>query len=184
MIINNGTLEGLVSRFVGRKTVDEVSQNSFSTVAAAESLVPAVNPVTARADSSASQDSTKSNNGYDESFARMMFNIKTLAEKTLSEKTADSDNGVIASNGSGSTTGTGSSTSSIQQEFMDYMKQTAEEKMREKLTGVSKTEYEAMSPEEKLAVDKKVQEALKEHQTAAVDDINTRINGIKAGMLA
>ncbi len=179
MIINNGTLEGLVSRFVGRKTVDEVSQNSFSTVAAAESLVPAVTPVTARADSSASQDSTKSNNGYDESFARMMFNIKTL-----SEKTADSDNGLIASNGSGSTINTGTSTSSIQQEFMDYMKQTAEEKMREKLTGVSKAEYEAMSPEEKLAVDKKVQEALKEHQTAAVDDINARINGIKAGMLA
>lgn len=113
-----------------------------------------------------------------------MFNIKTLAEKTLSEKTADSDNGLIASNGSGSTINTGTSTSSIQQEFMDYMKQTAEEKMREKLTGVSKAEYEAMSPEEKLAVDKKVQEALKEHQTAAVDDINARINGIKAGMLA
>ncbi|GFM81211.1 hypothetical protein PSCICN_19030 [Pseudomonas cichorii] len=181
MIINNGTLEGLVSRFVGRKTVDEVSQSPFSTVAAAESLVPAVTPVTARADSSASQDSTKSNNGYDESFARMMFNIKTLAEKTLSEATADSDNGVIASTGS---VNTGAPTTSIQQEFMDYMKQTAEEKMREKLTGVSKAEYDAMTPEEKLALDKKVQETLKEHQTAAVDDINARINGIKAGMVA
>ncbi|MDO7925551.1 hypothetical protein Q6A51_02095 [Pseudomonas sp. KFB-139] len=184
MIINNGTLEGLVSRFVGRKTVDEVSQNSFSTVAAAESLVPAVTPVTARADSSASQDSTKSNNGYDESFARMMFNIKTLAEKTLSEATADSDNGFIASTGSTSAINTDTPTGSVQQEFMDYMKQSAEEKMREKLTGVSKEEYDAMTPEEKLALDKKVQEALKEQQTAAVDDINARINGIKAGMVA
>ncbi|RMQ40853.1 hypothetical protein ALQ04_00861 [Pseudomonas cichorii] len=183
MIINNGSLEGLVSRFVGRKAVDEVSQSSFSTVAAAESMVPAVTPVTARADSSASGDSTKSNNGYDESFARMMFNIKTLAEKTLSEKTADSDNGVTASTGTTSSNGS-SNISSIQQEFMDYMKQSAEEKMREKLTGVSKDEYDAMSPEEKLALDKKVQEALKEQQNAAVEDINARINGIKAGMVA
>ncbi|MFJ4142944.1 hypothetical protein [Pseudomonas sp. NPDC089734] len=184
MIISNSSLEHLVSRVVGRKTVDDVSQSTFSTVPAAESLVPAVTPVTSRTDTSTSGNTAQNNDGYDESFARMMFNIKTLAEKTLSEATADSDNGVTDST-SVATTGTGQSTmSSIQQEFMDYMKQSAEEKMREKLTGVSKEEYDAMTPEEKLALDKKVQEALKEQQTAAAEDINARINGIKAGLVA
>ena len=52
---------------------------------------------------------------------------------------------------------------------------TPAEKMREQLTGVSKEEYEAMTPEQKLDVDTKLQTALKEQQQQTTADVNGKI---------
>ena len=179
MIIGTSALEQLVSRaVVGRKTVDEVSQDAFSSVAAA-GLTSGSAPVTAQTSSSTSQDSKQDNSGYNESFARMMINLKSAGDSSLSEKTADRDNGVIGSvAGTASTTGT-ASTDSVEQKFMDSLKQTAE-----KLTGITQKDYDAMAPQDQLAIDQKVQDALKDKQNDVADDINTRIRGIKAGMVA
>jgi len=181
MIIGNSALEQLVSRAVGRKTVDEVSQDAFSSVAAA-GLLQGAAPVTLQNNSSVSQDSTQDNKGYNESFARMMVNLKAAGDTSLSEKTADRDNGVIGSVADANATGA-TSTGSMQQ-FMDTLKQTAEEKVREKLTGVSQKDYDSMTPQDQQALDQKVQDALKDKQNDVADDINTRIRGIKAGILA
>ncbi|QHF03600.1 MULTISPECIES: hypothetical protein [Pseudomonas syringae group] len=181
MIIGTGALEQLVSRAVGRKSVDEVSQDTFGAVSAA-GLVNGALPVTSQTSVAASKDDTQGNDGYNESFARMMVNLKSAADTSLSEKTADRDNGVTASaaNASASDTSVGGSV----QKFMDTLKQTAEEKVREKLTGIDQQQYTAMSPEDQLAIDQKVQDALKDKQNDVADDINTRIRGIKAGLLA
>ncbi|KAA8714966.1 hypothetical protein [Pseudomonas cannabina] len=180
MIIGTNALEQLVSRAVGgRKTVDEVSQDAFSAVAAA-GLTSGTAPVTQQIGNSTSQDSS----GYNESFARMMINLKSAGDTSLSEKTGDRDNGFTGSVANvASTTDTGS-TGSVEQKFMDALKQTAEEKVREKLTGISQKSYDAMAPQDQLAIDQKVQDALKDKQNDVADDINTRIRGIKAGMVA
>ncbi|RMM94075.1 hypothetical protein [Pseudomonas savastanoi] len=184
MIIGTSALEQLVSRaVVGRKTVDEVSQDAVSSVAAA-GLTSGSAPVTTPVSNSTSQDSKQDNSGYNESFARMMINLKSAGDSSLSEKTADRDNGVIGSVASATSTTDTASTGSVEQKFMDSLKQTAEEKVREKLTGVTQKDYDAMAPQDQLAIDQKVQDALKDKQNNVADDINTRIRGIKAGMLA
>ncbi|KPB77370.1 hypothetical protein ACKUFS_09675 [Pseudomonas cannabina] len=184
MIIGTNALEQLVSRAVGgRKTVDEVSQDAFSAVAAA-GLTSGTAPVTQQIGNSTSQDSKQDSSGYNESFARMMINLKSAGDTSLSEKTGDRDNGFTGSVANvASTTDTGS-TGSVEQKFMDALKQTAEEKVREKLTGISQKSYDAMAPQDQLAIDQKVQDALKDKQNDVADDINTRIRGIKAGMVA
>lgn len=180
MIIGTSALEQLVSRaVVGRKTVDEVSQDAFSAVAAA-GLNSGTAPVVAQTSNSTSQD----NSGYNESFARMMINLKSAGDTSLSEKTADRDNGVIGSVANTTSANDVASTGSVEQKFMDSLKQTAEEKVREKLTGVSQKDYDAMAPQDQLAIDQKVQDALKDKQNDVADDINMRIRGIKAGMVA
>ncbi|GAO96356.1 hypothetical protein PSA5_26580 [Pseudomonas syringae pv. actinidiae] len=143
MIIGTSALEQLVSRaVVGRKTVDEVSQDAFSAVAAA-GLNSGTAPVVAQTSNSTSQDSKQDNSGYNESFARMMINLKSAGDTSLSEKTADRDNGVIGSVANTTSANDVASTGSVEQKFMDSLKQTAEEKVREKLTGVSQKDYDA-----------------------------------------
>lgn len=184
MIIGTSALEQLVSQaVVGHKTVDEVSQDAFSAVAAA-GLNSGTAPVVAQTSNSTSQDSKQDNSGYNESFARMMINLKSAGDTSLSEKTADRDNGVIGSVANTTSANDVASTGSAEQKFMDSLKQTAEEKVREKLTGVSQKDYDAMAPQDQLAIDQKVQDALKDKQNDVADDINTRIRGIKAGMVA
>ncbi|KPW40193.1 hypothetical protein ALP45_00786 [Pseudomonas coronafaciens pv. atropurpurea] len=184
MIIGTSALEQLVSRaVVGRKTVGEVSQDAFSAVASA-GLSSGPAPVVAQASDTASQDSKQDNNGYNESFARMMINLKSAGDTSLSEKTGDRDNGFIGSVANAASASDTASTDSVQQKFMDSLKQTAEEKVREKLTGVTQKNYDAMTPQDQLAIDQKVQDALKDKQNDVADDINTRIRGIKAGMVA
>ncbi|KPC07483.1 hypothetical protein [Pseudomonas syringae group genomosp. 3] len=184
MIIGTSALEQLVSRaVVGRKTVDEVSQDAFSAVAAA-GLNSGTAPVVAQTSNSTSQDSKQDNSGYNESFARMMINLKSAGDTSLSEKTADRDNGVIGSVANTTSANDVASTGSAEQKFMDSLKQTAEEKVREKLTGVSQKDYDAMAPQDQLAIDQKVQDALKDKQNDVADDIKKRIRGIKAGMVA
>lgn len=113
-----------------------------------------------------------------------MINLKSAGDTSLSEKTADRDNGVIGSVANTTSANDVASTGSVEQKFMDSLKQTAEEKVREKLTGVSQKDYDAMAPQDQLAIDQKVQDALKDKQNDVADDINTRIRGIKAGMVA
>ncbi|MCF9018148.1 MULTISPECIES: hypothetical protein [Pseudomonas syringae group] len=180
MIIGNSGLEQLVSHAVGaigRKTLGEVSQDSFGAMAAA-GLGNGAFPVTSQTANAASTDDAQSNSGYNESFARMMVNLKSGADTSLSEKTADRDNGVTGANAASVGAATGV------QKFMDTLKQTAEEKVREKLTGITQQQYTAMKPEDQLTIDQKVQDALKDKQNDVADDINTRIRGIKAGLLA
>ncbi|WP_122550101.1 hypothetical protein [Pseudomonas viridiflava] len=184
MIIGNSGLEQLVSHAVGaigRKTLGEVSQDTFGAVAAA-GLGNGPFPVTSQNANAASTDDAQSNSGYNESFARMMVNLKSGADTSLSEKTADRDNGVTGANAASVGAADGAATGV--QKFMDTLKQTAEEKVREKLTGITQQQYTAMKPEDQLTIDQKVQDALKDKQNDVADDINTRIRGIKAGLLA
>ena len=55
------------------------------------------------------------------------------------------------------------------------MNLTPAEQMREKLTGVSKDEYDAMSPEQKLDADNKLQAALQAQQQNTTADVNSKI---------
>lgn len=182
MFVSNNTLEGLASRFVnGRKPLDDLSQSFGSFVPAITQAAQAT--LSSGAGSSASQGNSQGESGYsNESFARMMLNLKTQGQSSLSASVADDDNGVNAFSDIASVKE--SSLSSGQQAFLDYMKQPASERLREQLTGVSKEEYEAMSPEEQKAVDQKFTEALKQQQEVAQQDINTRIKALKAGLIA
>lgn len=88
MIIGNSGLEQLVSHAVGaigRKTLGEVSQDSFGAMAAA-GLGNGAFPVTSQTANAASTDDAQSNSGYNESFARMMVNLKSGADTSLSRR--------------------------------------------------------------------------------------------------
>lgn len=181
MLVSNSTLESLASRFVvGRGALDELSQASFSLISPPEAKASAA-ALTSDSGSGASQGSAQNSSAYEESFARMMLGLKTQAEATLSETTADRDNGV--SSDVQTTAANDTTYTSTQQQFLDYMKQPAEDRLREQLTGVGKEEYEAMSAEEKHGVDEKFKDALKQQQEVAQQDINVRINALKAGLI-
>lgn len=181
MLVSSNTLESLASRFVGgRGALDELSQASFSLIKPPEAKASAA-ALTSGSDKGTSKSSTQDSSAYEESFARMMLGLKTQAETTLAQATADVDNGV--SNDVSIAAANDTTYTSAQQQFLDYMKQPAEDRLREQLTGVSKEEYEAMSPEEKLGVDEKFKDALKQQQEVAKEDINVRINALKAGLI-
>ncbi|BAP44697.1 hypothetical protein NJC40_03950 [Pseudomonas sp. 21LCFQ02] len=175
MFVSNNTLEGLASRFVnGRRTLDDLSQEFGAFVPTITQAAAAT--LSSGSGSAASQGNAQGDTGYNESFARMMLNLKTQGQSSLSASVADGDNGVSTEQGSNLT--------STQQAFLDYMQQPASERLREQLTGVSKQQYEAMSPEQQKAVDQKFTEALKQQQEIAQQDINTRIKALKAGLIA
>jgi hypothetical protein len=170
------TLHHLVSQVVGRKTQEDVSKDAFAVPVAAASPVPAVDAVSEKT-SDSSKDST-----FDEAFAKLLVNLKasTQAADAQAAFTPIAVDTSIAARDSAVTSeadvaAATSSTSSAQQQFMDFMNLSPAEQMREKLTGVSKEEYEAMSPEQKLSVDNKLQAALKEQQQTATADINGKI---------
>ena len=169
-------LHHLVSQVVGRKSQEDAASDAFAVPANAVNTVPAVNSVAQNTDS-------QQGASYDEAFAKMLVNLKSAtqtsaeSEPTFVSKTSDSN---IAANDSAvvSEAAVGDAVSkftSVQQQFLDYMNLTPAEQMREKLTGVSKDEYEAMSPEDKLAIDNKLQAALKEQQQTATADVNGKI---------
>lgn|GEM_PF-6211461 len=133
---------------------------------------------------------------YQESFARMMVNLsmktpdtQTSAKSSYSDSTDEyatkytvdtlqkSD---LAANSPDASTSLNASinqqeTRSAKDDFMDYMNQTDAEKLRQELTGVTKKEYEQMSPEEKLAVDEKLEQLLKKKQEIAQVQIKAKI---------
>jgi hypothetical protein len=169
------TLHHLVSQVVGRKTQEDVSKDAFAVPVAAASPVPAVDAVSEN--TSGGKDST-----FDEAFAKLLVNLKASTQAAdgqaafsplaVDTSIAARDSAVTSEADVAAAT---SSTSSAQQQFMDFMNLSPAEQMREKLTGVSKEEYEAMSPEQKLSVDNKLQAALKEQQQTATADINGKI---------
>ena len=86
--------------------------------------------------------------------------------------TSDSIDGLSASDTKGSAR---SSVGSAREDFLAYMNQTDAEKARQQMTGISKEEYDALSPEQKAAVDKKVAELTKEKAEVAQQEIKARI---------
>lgn len=170
-------LHHLVSQVVGRKTQEDVATDAFSVPVSASSAVPAVNAVSQN--TSDQQDAA-----YDEAFARMLLSLKTATQKTETETepsfvSAANDSNIAASDSAVTSDAdvaeAASQFTSVQQQFMDYMNLTPAEKMREQLTGVSKEEYEAMSPAEKQDVDTRLQAALKEQQQQTTADVNSKI---------
>ncbi|EPJ76656.1 MULTISPECIES: hypothetical protein [Pseudomonas] len=171
-------LHHLVSQVVGRKTQEEASTDAFAVPVAPASPVPAVDAVSENTRDS-SKDST-----FDEAFAKLLVNLKastqaTDAQAAFSPLAVDTSiaarDSAVTSEADVAAATSSTSTSSAQQQFMDFMNLSPAEQMREKLTGVSKEEYEAMSPEQKLSVDNKLQAALKEQQQTATADINGKI---------
>lgn len=169
-------LHHLVSQAVGRKTQEDVATDAFSLPVSATSAVPAVDAI--------AQNNGQQDAAYDEAFARMLLSLKTATQKPETETepsfvSAANDSNIAASDSAVTTDAdvadAVSKFTSVQQEFMDYMNLSPAEKMREQLTGVSKEEYEAMSPEEKLDVDNKLQAALKEQQQQTTADVNSKI---------
>lgn len=172
-------LHHLVSQAVGRKTQEDVATDPFSVQASATSAVPAVNAIT--------QNTGSQDGAYDEAFAKMLLSLKTATQKLETETepsfVSAANDSNIASRDSAVTTEAdvakvvdgASKFTSVQQDFKDYMDLKPEERMREQLTGVSKEQYETMSPEEKLSVDNKLQAALKEQQQQTTADVNGKI---------
>lgn len=176
-IASISALHHLVSQAVGYKTQDDVAANAFSVPVGAASAVPAVNAVSQN--TGGQQDAA-----YDEAFSRMLLSLKTATQKTENETepsfvSAANDSNIAASDSAvtreADVAEAASKFTSVQQEFMDYMNASPAEKMREQLTGVSKQEYESMSPEQKLDVDNKLQAALKEQQQQTTADVNSKI---------
>ncbi len=177
-IASIGALHNLVSQVVGRKSAEDTASEAFVVPNSPLNAVPAVNGI-------AQGNGSQQGAAYDEAFAKMLVNLKTA---TQTQETIGSEPGFvtkisdsnIAANDSAvvSEADVGDAVSkfnSVQQQFMDYMNLTPAEQMREKLTGVSKEEYEALSPEEKLAVDNKLQIALQEQQKNTTADVNSKI---------
>lgn len=167
-----GALHSLVSQVVSRKSPDDVATDAFTVPVNAPGTVPAVESVTQK--SSGQQSS-----GFDEAFAKTLFNLKTAAQPVEGQApfmAAANDSNLAASDSAVvSQAAIESEVSSAQQQFMDFQNQTPAERMREQLTGVSKEEYEALSPEQKLDVDNKLQAALKQQQQESTADVNGKI---------
>ncbi|MBC3949095.1 MULTISPECIES: hypothetical protein [Pseudomonas] len=170
-------LHHLVSQAVARKTQDDVATDAFSVPTGATSPVPAVDPV-------AQNSGSQQNEAYDEAFAKMLLSLKTATQNTDNDAapsfvSAGNDNSIAARDSAVTSEAdvaeVASKFTSAQQEFSDYMNLTPAEKMREQLTGVSKEEYESMSPEQKLDADTKLQAALKEQQQQTTADVNSKI---------
>ncbi|WP_295472986.1 hypothetical protein [uncultured Pseudomonas sp.] len=179
MFVSNSTLDHLTSRFVnGRRALEEISRESTPSYVPS-AVQAAAATLTSGSGSGASQGNAQDNTAYKESFAKMMLSLKSQA--SLAAGVADKDNGV---SGQPDVSAEQPERISARQAFLDYMQQPAMDRVREQLTGVSKEAYEAMTPEEQQGVDRKFQEALKQQQEVAKEDINTRIKALKAGLIA
>jgi len=202
MIIGSSALQHIVSKAVAHTTLDTSDKDAFAS--AAMTTVP-VAPVSGNDDTSA-QSGTQEQPTYDEAFAKMMVNLKSAMASTTenaidpqvaaaSSMMAGADKQVATSDSVASGTSdsvdalsasankdAASSVGSAKDDFLAYMNQTDAEKARQQLTGVSKEEYEAMSPEQKAAVDKKVAELTKEKAEVAQQEIKAKIAMAKAEM--
>jgi hypothetical protein len=202
MNISNSAIQSFVTKAVAHTHLDTTDRDAYNTATASAST-----PVAAVSDSS-TQTGTEDNSGYNESFAKMMVNLKAALANTTESVTDDQQAAAAAAAGASSTAdkqvaasdsvvktvdstiaATGSSTdtsatSSAQEQFMAYMNQSDAEKVRQQLTGVSKEEYDAMTPEQQAAVDKKVSDMQKQKQDTQVaeQDLKTKIAMAKAEM--
>ncbi|MEX6679139.1 hypothetical protein QWI18_24785 [Pseudomonas sp. W2Oct36] len=202
MLIGNSAIQQFVS-----KAVSHTHYATTDTDAYTSAMAGAATPVAAIASNGegAAQSSNEGKQGYDESFAKMMVNLKAAAANTAPAVTDDdkaaaaaafvsSADKQVASSDSVSKTvsddlaasdGAGSDgVGSVKDQFLSYMNQTDAEKVRQRLTGVSKAEYDAMTPQEQAAVDKQVTELQKQKtdQQVAEREVKTRIAMAKAEM--
>lgn len=190
MIIGSNALHRFAPKTVSqtaRKTTDE---NVMPT------LVGQTNSLQSTPSSNAfSNDKGSNDPTFDEAFAKMMVNLKmatatpgavippTTANQTVvssAKSSYTSDSSLSLS----SNQNTPSAEKSATNEFMDYVNQSDADKYRQELTGVSKEEYEAMSPEEKAAIDKKVEELAKEKAQVTQEIIKAKIAMAKAELTA
>jgi len=179
---------------VAPTTADTQTTDPFANTAAAASAVPAT------ASNNSAQSGTTDQSAYNESFAKMMVNLQsTKAPAATSDSDADSNPDPIASvvkaadqsmkglataipvgnaaDATGSTSTSSTDTSGLTgaaKEFMDYMSQSPAERLRESITGLSKEDYDKLSPEDKAQVDKKVQDAMKAQMNAKSSDPATQ----------
>jgi len=200
MIIGSSAIQQFVSKAVTNTRYDPTQQDAYTqAINGAASQLAAITG----SDDSSAQSSTGDTQTYDESFAKMMVNLKAAMansaasvsddDKAAAAFAASGDKQIAASDSvsktvsdslaaSGDTTPTSDSTSSASAQFLAYMNQTDAEKARLQLTGVSKEEYDAMSPQEQASVDKRVADLQRQKtdQQVAEQDIKTRIALAKA----
>lgn len=134
---------------------------------------------------------------FDEAFAKMLVNLRKASSTPdgaenagaalLPIATADNhdarfsvDSNHEAANELATSPSPPSSETTASELFKDYMNQSDAEKLREQLTGVSKEEYEKMSPEEQASLDKKIEELTKEKARAEQQAIKAKIDMAKA----
>ncbi|MGA3680794.1 hypothetical protein [Pseudomonas graminis] len=203
MLIGNSAIQQFVSKAVSHTHYATTDTDAYNSA-----MAGAATPVAAIASNGegAAQSSNDGKQGYDESFAKMMVNLKAAAANTASSVTDDDkaaaaaafvssadkqvassdsvsktvSDELAASDGTAGSDGAGS----VKDQFLSYMNQTDAEKVRQRLTGVSKAKYDAMTPEEQAAVDKQVTELQKQKtdQQVAEREVKTRIAMAKAEM--
>jgi hypothetical protein len=203
MIIGNSAIQHFASKAAAHTHFDPTEKDAYTVSA----MAGASAPVAAVAGSNDSSTGSSTDQGYNESFAKMMVNLKAAMANTTASvsdddkaaaaaafsssadkqvaatdsvtKTVDSE--LAAVDGSDSDA---SVTSSAKEQFLAYMNQSDAEKVRQQLTGVSKEEYDSMSPEQQAAVDKKVADLQKQkqEQQIAEQEVKTRIAMAKAEM--
>ncbi|WP_460043305.1 hypothetical protein [Pseudomonas sp. S2_H01] len=201
MIIGNSAIQHFASKAVAHTHFDPTEKDAYTVSA----MAGASAPVAAIAGSNDSSTASSTDQGYNESFAKMMVNLKAAMANTTASvsdddkaaaaaafsssadkqiaatdsvtKTVDNEMAAVDSSDSGA-----SATSSAKEQFLAYMNQTDAEKVRQQLTGVSKEEYDGMSPEQQAAVDKKVADLQKQKQQIAEQEVKTKIAMAKAEM--
>jgi len=202
MIIDNSTIQHFVSKAVAHTHYDTTDKDAYAAATPSASA-----PVAALASTTDSSTQNNADQGYNESFAKMMVNLKASLANATAEVSDDDkaaaaaafaatgDKQIAASDSVSKTVDTAlsavdgldtptNSSASARAEFLAYMNQTDAEKVRQQLTGVSKDQYDAMTPEQQAAVDKKVADLQKqkaELQTAE-QEVKTRIAMAKAEM--
>jgi len=203
MIIGNSAIQHFVSKAVAHTHYDTADKDAYTTAAMAGSSAP----VAAISGSTDSSTGSSADQGYNESFAKMMVNLKAAMANTTSS-VSDDDKAAAAAAFSSSTDkqvaasdsvtktvndqlaavdgadSSASVTTSAKDQFLAYMNQSDAEKVRQQLTGVSKEEYDNMTPEQQAAVDKKVADLQKQksEQQVAEQEVKTRIAMAKAEM--
>ena len=202
MNIDSSAIQRFVSKAVAHTQFDTAEKDAYARATAGASTLPVADVA------GSTQNSTQntSDNGHNESFAKMMVNLKAASAKA-SESASDDDGAAVAAafasrvdkqiassdsvkktvddemaavgNDSG-TSGLSSATAS----FLTSMKSDAES-VRQQLTGVSKDAYDKMTPEQQAAVDKKVAELQKPQSDLQVAEqqVKTRIAMAKAEMV-
>lgn len=202
MIIGNSAIQQFVSKAVSHTHFDPTDEDAYTSAIAGASA-----PVAAIAGSTDNATESSTDQGYNESFAKMMVNLKAALANTTASVSDDgkaaaaaafssaSDKQLAASDSVTKTVDSniaaveGSDTdasvaSSAKEQFLAYMNQSDAEKVRQQLTGVSKEEYDNMTPEQQAAVDKKVADLQKQkqEQQIAETEVKTRIAMAKAEM--
>lgn len=202
MIIGNSAIQQFAAKAVAHTRFDTADKDAYTSTMAGAST-----PVAALADSSDSSTQSNTDQGYNESFAKMMVNLKAaLANTTASvsdddkaaaaaafssstdkqvaasdsvSKTVDKDIAAVDDSTSGASTA-----ATAKEQFLAYMNQSDAEKVRQQLTGVSTEQYNSMTPEQQAAVDAKVSELQKQkqEQTVAAQEVKTKIAMAKAEM--